>query len=52
MKEKEFYREEIMKIIGGINRSDVLEYLYIFITGKLKGVDLNGKASKDRNQAE
>jgi hypothetical protein len=41
MKDKEFYREEIIRTVNSINRQDVLEYLYVFITERLKGVDLN-----------
>lgn len=44
MSPKEFYREKIIEIIKKIDRSDVLQYLYFFISGKVKDVcsDDNG----------
>lgn len=38
MKEKnEFYKERIIEIVGKIDRIDILEYLYVFIKGKVGG---------------
>lgn len=33
---KDEYRERICEMVGRIDREDVLEYLWIFISGKLK----------------
>lgn len=35
MKEKEFYMEKIIEMMQKIDRIDILEYLYIFIKGKV-----------------
>jgi hypothetical protein len=43
MKEKEFYRSEIIKLIKKIDRTDVLEYFYYFIREKLKLNDSKGE---------
>lgn len=44
LRPKEFYREKIIEIIKKIDRTDVLQYLYFFISGKVKDVcsDDNG----------
>lgn len=39
LNEKEYYRSEIIKIINSINKRDMLEYFYLFISGKVKGVN-------------
>lgn len=43
MKEKEFYRNEIIKMVEKIDRADVLEYFYYFIREKLKLNDSKGE---------
>ena len=35
-KAKEFYRERIIEMVNQINRTDILQYLYLFISGKIK----------------
>lgn len=35
IKEKEYYREKIIEIIRKIENPTILEYLYIFIQGKV-----------------
>lgn len=41
LNEKEYYRSEIIKIINSINKRDMLEYFYLFISGKVKGVNID-----------
>lgn len=36
VREKEWYREKILEMVRNINRVDILEYLCIFISGKIK----------------
>lgn len=35
MREKEFYKEQIIKMVQKIENCDILEYIYIFLKGKL-----------------
>lgn len=35
MREKEWYREQIIGMVKKIDRIDILEYFYIFIKGKV-----------------
>ena len=35
--EKEEYRKKIIEMVNKIERKDILEYLYTFIKGKIKG---------------
>lgn len=37
MREKEWYREQIIEMVQKIDRIDILEYFYIFIKGKVGG---------------
>jgi hypothetical protein len=42
-KQREEQRNDIIKLITGINRADIIEYLHTFITGKLQGVNLESE---------
>lgn len=35
VREKEYYKEKIIEVVNNIERLDILEYLYIFIKGKV-----------------
>ena len=37
VEEKEEYRKKIIEMVNKIERKDILEYLYTFIKGKIKG---------------
>lgn len=36
VREKDFYKEKIVEIINGIERIDILEYIYYFLKTKFK----------------
>jgi hypothetical protein len=49
MKDKEFYRQEIIKIISGINRTDVLECFYVYVYEVAKGVGIDVETLENRD---
>lgn len=36
VREKEYYKEKIVELINGIERTDILEYIYYFLKTKFK----------------
>ena len=43
LKEKDFYKEKIVEMVKEIDRVDILQYLYLFISCKIKGEPENEK---------